>query len=75
MDACDLILEHKVGFVKKLLIILLSVTCNQVQAEDVMPIELVQAVQSAMNTHPEVLAADSQRMSAKSQVKAGEYRW
>jgi outer membrane protein TolC len=68
-------LEHEVGFVKTLLMLLLIATCSQARAETVLPVELAQAVQSAISTHPEVLAADSQRMSAKSQVKAGEYRW
>lgn len=63
------------GFVKKLLMLIFIATCTQARAEAVLPLELMQAVQSAISTHPEVLAADSQSLSAKSQVKAGEYRW
>jgi adhesin transport system outer membrane protein len=68
-------LEHEVIFVKRLLMLLLLAAFSQAWAENILPTELAQAVQSAINTHPEVLVADSQRLSAKSQVKAGEYRW
>ena len=40
-----------------------------------MPAEMEQAIRAAMQTHPDVMAADSQRLSAHSQVVAGDYRW
>ena len=39
------------------------------------PEELISAISVAIEKHPGVLTADSQMMSAKSQVSAGEYRW
>lgn len=41
----------------------------------VMPAEMEQAIRTAIQTHPDVMAADSQRLSAHSQVVAGDYRW
>ena len=40
-----------------------------------LPDELVLAIRSAMQAHPEVMVANSQMLSAQSQVQAGEYRW
>jgi hypothetical protein len=42
-------------------------------AEPKLPEMLITAISSAMKTHPDVLKADSEMLSAKSQVKAGEY--
>lgn len=39
------------------------------------PDELLMSIRSAMQTHPNVMAADSKMLSAKSQVEAGGYRW
>lgn len=69
----NFVLETNVVFVKNLLILIFVTFSSQVQAENMLPTELMEAIQSAMNTHPEVLTADSNRMSAKSQVNAGEY--
>lgn len=44
-------------------------------AEVKLPAMMLDAIKLAMKTHPEVLKADSEMLSAKSQVKAGEYRW
>lgn len=40
-----------------------------------LPPELILALTTAMQKHPNVLSADSQMLSAKSQVQAGEFRW
>ncbi len=40
-----------------------------------LPDEMISAIRSAMQTHPDVMAADSKMLSAKSQVEAGGYRW
>lgn len=40
-----------------------------------LPDDALQAVTTAIKTHPEVLKSDSQMWSARSQVKAGEFRW
>lgn len=47
----------------------------QDQLEFKLPEMMVEAMRSAMRTHPDILKADSQMQSAKSQVKAGEFRW
>ena len=46
-----------------------------VVAQVTLPEMMLEAIRSAIKTHPEVLKADSEMQSAKSQVKAGEYRW
>lgn len=40
-----------------------------------LPEELVVAIRSAIQAHPDVMSANSQMLSAKSQVEAGNYRW
>ncbi|MEY3747256.1 MAG: hypothetical protein RL194_715 [Pseudomonadota bacterium] len=44
-------------------------------AEPAIPAGMEQAIRAAMQTHPDVMAADSQMLSAHSQVQAGDYRW
>jgi len=40
-----------------------------------LPNEMISAIRSAMQAHPDVMVADSKMLSAKSQVEAGGYRW
>lgn len=40
-----------------------------------LPEQLVLAIRSAIQAHPDVMIANSQMLSAKSQVEAGGYRW
>lgn len=68
----------KSGFVNRLALFFLLVSAASVHAgsnSQELPEELVSAISSAMQKHPDVLSADSQMLSAKSQVQAGEYRW
>lgn len=68
----------KSSFINWLAIFLLLVSATSVHAgsnSQELPEELVVAINSAMQKHPDVLSADSQMLSAKSQVQAGEYRW
>jgi outer membrane protein TolC len=74
-ERLNLSMESELALLKKLLPLLFCISCGQAQAGSFLPAELAQAIQSAINTHPEVMAADSQRLSANSQVRAGEYRW
>jgi adhesin transport system outer membrane protein len=69
-------------FVKNLLrnlgVILFMTTAFSANADTdlpELPEGLVQAIRSAMQAHPDVMAANSQMLSAKSQVEAGGYRW
>ena len=58
--------------------VLLMVSVANVYAASVqpeLPNELVLAISSAMQTHPDVMLANSKVLSAKSQVEAGDYRW
>lgn len=48
---------------------------GSVAAEPVLPLEMERAISTAIQTHPEVMIADSQMLSARSQVTAGDYRW
>lgn len=48
---------------------------GSVAAEPVLPLEMERAINTAIQTHPEVMIADSQMLSARSQVTAGGYRW
>lgn len=45
------------------------------EVESYLPEAMLDAIRFAMRTHPEVLKADAEMRTAKSQVKAGEYRW
>jgi adhesin transport system outer membrane protein len=48
---------------------------GSVVAAPVLPPEMERAIRSAMQTHPEVMLADAQMLSARAQVAAGDYRW
>ncbi len=68
----------KNGLLKWLAVFLLLISAASVHAESnsqVLPEEMLSAIGAAMQKHPDVLSADSQMLSAKSQVQAGEYRW
>lgn len=40
-----------------------------------LPEGMVTAIRTAMQTHPEVMAADAEMLAARAQVGAGDYRW
>lgn len=40
-----------------------------------LPDEMLAAIRSAVQAHPDIMAANAQMLSAKSQVEAGAYRW
>lgn len=66
----------KCGYLNWLAVFLLLINAASVHAESnskILPEELLSAISSAMQKHPDVLSADSQMLSAKSQVQAGEY--
>lgn len=63
-ERLNLSMESELALLKKLLPLLFCISCGQAQAGSFLPAELAQAIQSAINTHPEVMAADSQRLSA-----------
>jgi len=44
-------------------------------AAPALPEEMTSAIRSAMQTHPDVMVANSRMLSATSQVTAGGYRW
>jgi len=50
-------------------------TSTQLFAAPALPEEMTQAIRSAMQTHPDVMVANSRMLSATSQVTAGDYRW
>lgn len=61
-----------------LLWLLAGVFCAEPVMADqvgVLPEEMLAAIRSAARAHPDVMAADAQMLSARSQVEAGAYRW
>ncbi len=54
---------------------LLMVIGMEAVAVPKLPEEAMSAITTAIKTHPEVLRADSEMLSARSQVRAGEFRW
>jgi adhesin transport system outer membrane protein len=70
--------SQKGNLIKRLVIFLMLVCGAKAHAEanfPALPMEMVVAISSAMQKHPDVLSADSQMLAAKSQVQAGEFRW
>jgi len=53
----------------------LMVVCAAATAAPVLPDEVVLAIRTAIQTHPDVMGADSKMLSAQTQVVAGGYRW
>ena len=58
-------------------VLLMASTTNAIAASAMpeLPEQLILAIRSAIQAHPDVMIANSQMLSAKSQVEAGVYRW
>jgi adhesin transport system outer membrane protein len=70
------------SFVKDLLcklggVLLMLSAFNVMAASDMsqIPEEMLLAIRSAIQAHPDVMVANSKMFAAKSQVEAGQYRW
>lgn len=61
--------------ISRLCAIAMLASVGSVAAAPVLPPEMERAISAAIQTHPEVMIADSQMLSARSQVTAGGYRW
>ena len=57
------------------LVLAIPAHAENAEMDSHLPAAMLDAIRLAMRTHPEVLKADAEMRTAKSQVKAGEYRW